>query len=284
MDPVSNETSIPLPTPGNALSELPNKIADINATLTPHRTPDEATNPPLNNGPDNEQPNTSNEHQPPTSLILAQDNDNVPVDPALTETPTTKPVSSTTPTPISALPGTASRKRKIELIDAFEEFRAESPDGPSKGKSTHRTLQPFKKGKHHSIIEIKILRAISQFVADFDLNVKQCEIDEYLGFKQRTSRRARTTKTKSELVLEGKLERHPRADNARKDLKEKKRLEAATMAAGGEGEGVGEGVATMYADTNANAQADANGQADGGDGHHEEDYQTLRALFEPQPV
>lgn len=85
-----------------------------------------------------------------------------------------------------------------------------------------RKLRIFEKtGPQASVAQIRDLRLLTQFVKDFDLNIKQREIDEYLGFKERTSRRLRKQKTKSELVAEGKLERHPRADNAKKALKVK---------------------------------------------------------------
>lgn len=287
MEPYKNDG------PSSALNDLASKIANINASINQLETPGRANITSPSNAPDSDV--NADIHNPPPIVTSGglNDDDVIPLDPSLTDP---VPPDATTPTTANkqnaaasaAAPGSTSRKRRVELIDAFEEFRAESPDGPSRGKSSHRTLQPFKKGKHKSIIEVKILRAISQFVADFDLNVKQCEIDEYLGFKQRTSRRARTTKTKSELVLEGKLARHPRADNARKDVRRAKALEKLKQAGeaglptdGGEGAVVG----PMYADATGTTDLQMQDQDD--DGHDEEpveDYSTMRALFERHPM
>lgn len=107
--------------------------------------------------------------------------------------------------------------------DVIEEDVPEEGDEPTSAKSKKaRKLRIFEKtGPQASVAQIRDLRLLTQFVKDFDLNIKQREIDEYLGFKERTSRRLRKQKTKSELVAEGKLERHPRADNAKKALKVK---------------------------------------------------------------
>lgn len=101
-----------------------------------------------------------------------------------------------------------------------------------KSQSQQRRLEPFREGKQASVAQIRDLRLLTRFVKDFELKIKQHEIDDYLGFSSRTSRRLRNGgPTKSELVAEGKLERHPRADNW-KNGKEKKRK--AAMEAGGE--------------------------------------------------
>ena len=89
-------------------------------------------------------------------------------------------------------------------------------ESAKKNKSA-RKLRPIQgSGKQASVAQIRDLRLLTQFVKDFDLAIKQSEIDQYLGFKERTSRRLRKQKTKSELVAEGLLDRHPRADNAKK--------------------------------------------------------------------
>ena len=93
------------------------------------------------------------------------------------------------------------------------------PEEPVKKKKSKqsRKLRPIQgSGKQASVAQIRDLRLLTQFVKDFELKIKQSEIDQYLGFKERTSRRLRKQKTKSELVAEGLLDRHPRADNAKK--------------------------------------------------------------------
>lgn len=100
-----------------------------------------------------------------------------------------------------------------------------SDQKPKKKKSSsqQRRLEPFREGKQASVAQIRDLRLLTRFVKDFEIKIKQHEIDDYLGFSSRTSRRLRNGgPTKSELVAEGKLERHPRADNW-KNGKEKKR-------------------------------------------------------------
>lgn len=111
--------------------------------------------------------------------------------------------------------------------DPMDETPTGNIDDEEHDESIPTNLKPKKQrifektGPQASVAQIRDLRLLTQFVKDFDLNIKQREIDEYLGFKERTSRRLRKQKTKSELVAEGKLERHPRADNAKKALKVK---------------------------------------------------------------
>ncbi|KAK5073531.1 hypothetical protein LTS08_002372 [Lithohypha guttulata] len=106
--------------------------------------------------------------------------------------------------------------------DAMDEDALDDNGEPIQKSGKPRKLRIFEKtGPQASVAQIRDLRLLTQFVKDFELNIKQREIDEYLGFKERTSRRLRKQKTKSELVAEGKLERHPRADNAKKALKVK---------------------------------------------------------------
>lgn len=119
---------------------------------------------------------------------------------------------------------TSGMQEEVEVEgDGLEEDLAEeNEEGTSAKSRKSRKLRIFEKtGPQASVAQIRDLRLLTQFVKDFDLNIKQREIDEYLGFKERTSRRLRKQKTKSELVAEGKLERHPRADNAKKALKVK---------------------------------------------------------------
>lgn len=127
------------------------------------------------------------------------------LDPALEATGSISPVTSVTPiTPVSE----------------------SKPKKKKKSSSQQRRLEPFREGKQASVAQIRDLRLLTRFVKDFELKIKQHEIDDYLGFSSRTSRRLRNGgPTKSELVAEGKLERHPRADNW-KNGKEKKRKAA----------------------------------------------------------
>lgn len=92
----------------------------------------------------------------------------------------------------------------------------------SESAKLDRKARVFEKtGKQASPAQIRDLRLLTKFVKDFDLDVKQREIDEYLGFKERTSRRLRKEKTRSELVAEGKIEKRNRTDKPRKSREHK---------------------------------------------------------------
>ena len=106
MDPNSNEPSTP--TPGNALSELPSKIANINATITVNRIHDETAHTISHAIPDHHDPSSSSisindqlhhqQHLTPLPLSATiTSTDDVPVDPALTNTPIPKHLMRMTP-------------------------------------------------------------------------------------------------------------------------------------------------------------------------------------------
>lgn len=98
------------------------------------------------------------------------------------------------------------------------------PDGSTDvgTNQSSRKARIFEKtGKQASPAQIRDLRLLTKFVKDFDLDVKQRDIDEYLGFKERTSRRLRKEKTRSELVAEGKIEKRNRIDKPRKPRESK---------------------------------------------------------------
>ncbi|KAJ9617957.1 hypothetical protein H2203_009386, partial [Taxawa tesnikishii (nom. ined.)] len=76
-------------------------------------------------------------------------------------------------------------------------------------------LDPMHSNINHSVMDIKILRAVTDFNRQFECGVSQDDIDAFCGFKGRTSRYVRSHKTKSEELVDGDIDRHPRADNSR---------------------------------------------------------------------